>query len=1283
MNNCMKKSRRFSVLLMLWFNASGLLLSAQQMIDPVYFSVKEGLASSSVVDILQDRYGLIWIATINGLQKYDGYRLETFKHSTSRPSSIQSSNTWSLLEDEKHDIWVATDLGVSRLDRRKNEFVNYNFSKIFRLNGSPGRVFRLFKDSDNRIWAGTRETGLVYFDPVADTWKPVEYQLPKGVKLIREGLALGFTEDAKGGLWAGSVAYGLMHRKKGEKAFRVVPKEHLGGFDFTDLFNNITELFSDRNDILWITTRNGVYKYNPTAKALKTIIQYTDSRMDGWNNWNKIVPDPQGNIWITNNFRGILRFDGISDKYEQVRIAGKLKMNQYGWNITIGSLLIDRSGIFWFTSLQSGLLKYDPVNKPFSVYAHDSANASSMSANGTFGLLTSKIKPGIVYVGTRGGWLNILDTQKRVFTKTSYSLKNDLFGGSVRSIAENKDGSLLLGTWGDGMIKTDQNYREIKRFEYEAHSPESISNNSVRVIKPDKNGLVWVGTDNGINIYNPQTGKFRRIPSKETRKYPEKLIGETEKLLKTSQKVAAFEQVTDFQSLSKTVEIKTPGKYLVVVAGEADPVGRADFGWIENAKKDTVWQMGNFSQTFYAGGAAKNRIQIEELELKPGSYQLHYDSDDSHAFGKWNEQPPDVTSLYGIALISISDQNSALIRSLLPQKKEDFFINGTSIKDIEIGSKYVWVAVLENGLNRIDPVSFKIKNYVHDPANENSLSNNNISDIYVDDKGILWLATEAGVNRFDPQTEKFTKYTEEDGLPTNLMMGILQGDKGEMWISTENGISQMINNEALGKTIFINYNSTDGLGGDIFTPLVVDRAPDGQFYFGGDHGITTFKSVSANKTPPDIIISNLLISNKFVTDMKEDSPLKESLMEVKNITLNHDQNSLSFEFAALHYANPAKNQYAHMLKGYDKDWIYDNRNFATYTNLDPGKYEFMIRASNAYGIWNEQGKVLYITILPPWWKTWWAYSVYIILLILTGYTLIRIIQNRIKVMERERSRERELEQAREIEKAYTELKATQNQLIQSEKMASLGELTAGIAHEIQNPLNFVNNFSDVSRELLDEMKTELDQDNRQAALEIAGDLVQNLEKIAHHGKRADAIVKGMLQHSRSSNGLKESVDINALCDEYLRLSYHGLRAKDKSFNATLKTDFDPEAGKVSIVPQDLGRVILNLLNNAFYAVNEKKIAVKSAGEKFDPTVSVSTKKLEDRVEISISDNANGIPQKVLDKIFQPFFTTKPTGQGTGLGLSLSYDIVTKGHGGELKVETREGQGSTFIISLPV
>jgi len=279
------------------------------------------------------------------------------------------------------------------------------------------------------------------------------------------------------------------------------------------------------------------------------------------------------------------------------------------------------------------------------------------------------------------------------------------------------------------------------------------------------------------------------------------------------------------------------------------------------------------------------------------------------------------------------------------------------------------------------------------------------------------------------------------------------------------------------------------------------------------------------------------------------------------------------------------------------------------------------------------------------------------------------------------------ERTAELKQSLEELKATQQQLIHQEKMASLGELTAGIAHEIQNPLNFVNNFSDVNDELINDLVEEVDKGNIDEVKSIAKDIQENEQKINHHGKRADAIVKGMLQHSKTSTGKKEPTDLNALADEYLRLSFHGIRAKDKSFNADIKTDFDTSIGKINIVQQDIGRVLLNLFNNAFYAVNER---CKAEGEGYKALISVATRKLYNspsgdggKIEISVKDNGNGIPQNIVGKIFQPFFTTKPTGQGTGLGLSLAYDIITKEHNGTIKVESEAGKGSTFIIQFAV
>jgi signal transduction histidine kinase len=412
------------------------------------------------------------------------------------------------------------------------------------------------------------------------------------------------------------------------------------------------------------------------------------------------------------------------------------------------------------------------------------------------------------------------------------------------------------------------------------------------------------------------------------------------------------------------------------------------------------------------------------------------------------------------------------------------------------------------------------------------------------------------------------------------------------------------------------------------------------------------------------------------------------------IALPSNTETFGFHFSDLSFQN-VNPRFQYRLFPYENIWRgSDNITFANYYRIPPGTYTFQVKAQQKSAVLNSQITELGVVILPPWWMTGWAYSLFVLIFILGVLLTHRVQKARVIRKERERTKEKELEQAKVIEKAYTELKTTQAQLIHSEKMASLGELTAGIAHEIQNPLNFVKNFSEVNTELIDELKAERSklkgERDEKLEEELIKDIRENELKIIEHGNRADAIVKGMLQHSGANSAEKEPTDINTLADEYLRLAYHGLRAKDKSFNSDFNLELDKNLPKIKVIPQDIGRVLLNLINNAFYAVDKKTkhpspeaSDVKATeNSNYKPQVSVSTKKTGDIVEIRVKDNGDGIPEHVRNKIFQPFFTTKPTGSGTGLGLSLSYDIV-KAHGGELKVETKENKGSEFIIVLGI
>jgi signal transduction histidine kinase len=455
----------------------------------------------------------------------------------------------------------------------------------------------------------------------------------------------------------------------------------------------------------------------------------------------------------------------------------------------------------------------------------------------------------------------------------------------------------------------------------------------------------------------------------------------------------------------------------------------------------------------------------------------------------------------------------------------------------------------------------------------------------------------------------------------------------------------------------------------------------GQIYFGCSNGYYFFHpdSLHLNTVKSRIYLSGFWLNSKQL-QVSADGPLKESLLTIDRIRMGHNQNTFSFSASVVNFKFPS-GTVQYYLEPYDVEWrTTQSEEKIQYYNLSPGKYMLRVRTPNLDGSWAT--RELAVIIDPPWWRTTWAYIFYALLGLLAIFGIDRYQRRRIREQERLKVKERELEQAREIEKAYHQLKSTQSQLIQAEKMASLGELTAGIAHEIQNPLNFVNNFSSINTEMITEVKESMKAGNLEDADEMLNTVADTEQKILHHGKRADAIVKGMLQHSRTSTGIKELTDINTLADEYLRLAYHGMRAKDKLFNSDFSFSPDLNIGKINVVPQDIGRVMLNLINNAFYAVHEKK---KQLGERYEPAVTVSTLMVNDSnnsLLISVRDNGKGIPPKILDKIFQPFFTTKPTGEGTGLGLSLSYDIV-KAHGGDITVDSKPEEGTTFTVRLPI
>ena len=1094
----------------------------------------------------------------------------------------------------------------------------FNFKTIDQPQGlSNSTVQTLFEDSFGFIWIGTQH-GIQRYD--GKTFKNYEHISGDTIGLSSNYIN-SICEDGDKNIWISSGGGLNKYVREKDQLLRY----HLSNEDIIknvnrSVFSSIFKIINDISDknILWMTVVNvGLVSLNIKNDSLK--IYRIPSMKDFFPIWILNYPGDDNRLLLGGP--ALLVFDKATGQFEELL---KLEQNAEIPNNIINDAQLDASGNaivwlatgdFWGRGNLGGLIRYNLKTREKILFSPETRN--DFPDRNLMVLCFSDSNS--LWIGTRnnGALLYKIDEDRFYNYKNNpYDEASMATDNSIRSMLIDRSGTFWFGTWGDGISLLSPAVQKFKHYKNIPGQKNSLSDNIINSFAEDKNGFIWIATEKG--------GLCKFDPKKKT-----------------------FENY--FAELSLSGNLSTAINYVFYDSHE------------------NLW-IGTYNQALYR----YNPVTGEKIHYEKGNT----DKD-------------------------VTQRRISTITEIVPGE--------------------IMISTYGGGLNIYNYKTNSFKHYLNDPSDSTSIPDNQVWLPFFGTDGYYYFSgnSTAGLIQFNAKTETFHEVHPLNGISTFMMpaitsngrifindvseglreivlspelMVITQNDShgkslknvesilvdenNHLWMGTGNGL---IDYDPVSRTAK-RYHAADGLQDNKFNRFAIFKSSSGDFYVGGKNGFSIFRPENIKQSPyqPPVVFTDFKLYQQDVP-IGNDSPLKKSITVLDHLQLDYKQNDFSLSFAALDFSNPEKIEYKYILENHDEDWINNGHNsIASYTNLDPGKYTFRVLATNGDGIWGTESEAIEITISPPWWQTTLAYFIYGLLFIAGVFIVDRVQRKRLEEKERAQARDKELAQAKEIEKAYNELKTTQQQLIQAEKMASLGELTAGIAHEIQNPLNFVNNFSEVSNELVDEMNEELNKGDIEEAKAISSDIKQNLEKINHHGKRADAIVKGMLQHSRSSNGAKEPTDINALADEYLRLAYHGLRAKDNSFNAIIKTDFDESIDNINVIPQDIGRVILNLINNAFHAVSEKK---KFLELDYEPAVSISTKKTIDKVEVFILDNGNGIPQKVLDKIFQPFFTTKPTGQGTGLGLSLSYDIV-KAHGGQLKVETKEGEGSVFIIQLP-
>ncbi len=1108
------------------------------------------------------------------------------------------------------------------------------------------------------------------------------------------------------------------------------------------------------NGFLWIASiTGGLFKYD--GEKLSPYVQnVNDPNFVISDRFECIYADRKGNLWIGSFENGMYRLNpetGDIDWFQHEKgNPASIRSD------SIRAIIESRDGIIWIGT-GNGLDSFDPQTGEFSHIDKPTVAGRNLSIehirtlyednDGTIWIGCGSPFPGDDIAQKPGG-LYKLDRNTGEITHFQHMEgdEHSLADNRVRAIFEDSRGTFWIGTAGDGLHIMNREKGTFQRLPYDPKNPEKLSRPPVKndfnyaddhitFITEDVDGFIWIGTFcNGLNRYNPTTKTVEHFGENEQASH--NIVYDN---------LWAFTKTRDNLLWVCVWSPNNMRPFMYKISVTSNRINHANTGVsVRDIKEDAdgnLW-LGTRNGLLLRRGETQYQqflIDKDTANWKNRINKIEFDSLNNI----W------LSTQYGL---SYFDRKNQTFTTNLHDAENSNSISSNTVRCTQLNNdETIWIGTQE-GLDLLDIKTGKIIHFKITVWNdEQSFNNyqNRIFSILKDKAGSIWIGTQIGIYRFEPETgnfielirkhlfeaqcffedskgriwagtdgyslyfkepesNNFIRFNDSTNVLNNTLVvyGITEDKDNHIWLSSSAGFIR-INPETKSAVV---YNESWDFNSELMNDFGF-TSTSGELFFGDINGYfhffpSDFKQSDMNLTK--IFLSQLFIDNQQILPGTNDI-LPQPLSQTQKLTLGYLQNNFTIEYNNIDYlTSESEKNVLYKLENYDRAWR-KNRgdNQAFYYNIPPGKYTFTVKASNLYGNWTE--KSLEIIIKPPWYKTTLAFFIYAVLFVASVFAFDRFMRKRIVQRERLKTQERELAQAKEIEKAYKELevshenlKSTQTQLIQSEKMASLGELTAGIAHEIQNPLNFVNNFSEVNTEMVDEAKEEIGKKNYDEVSIILNDIKDNSEKINHHGKRAEAIVKSMLQHSRTSSGQKEPTDINALCDEYLRLSYHGFRAKDKSFNAEFKLEADESLPKIEVVPQDIGRVLLNLINNAFYVVSEKaktpqppKGGIKKSQNEYKPTVVVRTSYLplsggptrpddpvgRGGVRISVQDNGPGIPDSIKDKIFQPFFTTKPTGQGTGLGLSLSYDII-KAHGGELKVESNTGSGSLFIIQLP-
>lgn len=1220
---------------------------------------EQGFYQNIVLSVCQDYKGFLWVGTSDGLNRYDGYTFKRYKHDPDDPKTLAGNVIHPIYQDRSHTLWVGTDRGLSKFDRETDSFTNYRYNKNDPNSLGHDEVLAIYEDRSGVLWIGTYGGGL---NKMVNENEFARYQnAPDDPSSLSDNLVWAICED-------------IYHQ-------------------------------------MWIGTENGLNQFDrKTGKFTRYRHNPQDPNSIGSDCVYAIYGDKDGNLWIGTK-KGLDKL-GIEER----------KISRSSVETRVQCLFEDKDGALWVGTYGEGLKRFDAEKGTFTSYRHNPHDFYSISHDYVESIYQDN--RGILWLGTRGGGLNKLKLEKR-FNLYQHDPDNPrgLNHNMILSIYEDRRGELWVGTYDGGLNRFNKTRDHVTFYKNDPKDPDSIADNTIRAVCQDRKGRLWIGTDKGLD-------KFDRIRNRFIHYRP-------------------------------------------------DP---QDSGNSSNKVMARICE-NHAGRLWFGTGKGLNEFDPEKEEFTrflcdPGN-------------------PTSANSLPNDVVLAVCEE-------------------------MVEGKPLLWIGTYNGGLSSYDPQTRRFIHYRHNPDDSHSLSNNNVRVLHIDHSGTLWIGTDGGLNKFNRKTKQFVHYREKDGLekdwlPNNSIYGILEENNGNLWLSTLKGISKF----NPGTNEFRNFDVRDGLQGNEFSQGTYFKSQNGEMFFGGSNGFNCFypDKIKNYLLPPPVVITDFRLFNEPVPIGTEgESPLQESITFTDEIVLLYHQNFLSFEFAALDFLIPGKNKYAYKMEKFDKDWNYVNaeKRFVTYTNLDPGRYQFRVKGSNSDGIWSDKDAIVNIIITPPFWQRWWfkaLLGLFLIFCVAAGiqwrtWHLRKKLAEQEQVQELLKQSRDEMERSRDLaefrsaeneklitaissifiavdargnisqwnqpseqffgitaaeitEKSFVDLlkdvipidelneilqlglhrdkpantieihvqpknnnetklllgnispimdksgkkfgflllaedithrKKEEMQRFLSQKLEALGQMAAGIAHEIRSPLQYIGDNGQFLLEAFESMISyctevknvvkEADTSGEKLNLArikqlmdesdfdfYAEEIPKAADQIVTGVTRMSHIVKCMYKFAHTDDEVEETSDLNELLKTTLVVANNRLKKV-----ADVETDYAPALPPVHCGMGELSQVFLNLLINAADAIAE-------TGKR--GVIKVSTKQNSKELIVAISDNGIGIPAQIKNKIFTPFFTTKEVDKGTGQGLHFSYRIVVERHKGKLYFKSKVNKGTTFYVHLPI